>query len=70
MATKKKEWSDRIKSLRESNGWTQDDLAGLIGLKTRGAISRLESGDKKPTGPVRQIITALENNPNIFRKSC
>lgn len=70
MAKKKNEWGDRIKALRDANGWSQDILADLLGLRTRGAVSLLESGERIPTGPVRRVIEALENNPNIFSKQC
>lgn len=70
MANKKNEWKKRIKALRVANDWTQDVLADLLGLKTRGAVSLLESGNREPTGPVRRLIIALENNPNILSKLC
>lgn len=64
----KAKWPERIKALREKHGWSQDILADLLGLKTRGAVSLLESGEREPTGPVKQVIIALERNPNIFSK--
>lgn len=70
MAKTKSKWGSRVKALREANDWTQDILADMLGLKTRGAVSLLESGSREPTKPVQKLICILENNPNIFRNGC
>lgn len=70
VANKKTDWPTRIKALREAHGWSQEIFANLIGLKTRGAVSLFESGERVPTGPVKRVIEALEKNPKIISKSC
>lgn len=35
---------ERIRSLRESRGMSQEDLAVLVGYKSRSAINKIESG--------------------------
>ena len=60
---------ERIKYLRTNNDWSQDIMADLFGLQTKGAVSLLENGEREPTGPIKRVIEALENNPKIFSKS-
>ena len=42
-------FSERLKTLREQKGETQQDLADLIGV-TRNAISAYEKGTRRPAG--------------------
>ena len=42
-------FSERLKTLREQRGETQQDLADLIGV-TRNAISAYEKGTRRPAG--------------------
>jgi transcriptional regulator with XRE-family HTH domain len=39
--------AERIRNLRETQGWTQEDLAEASGL-SRDAVSRIERGDRGP----------------------
>jgi len=55
---------NRIKQKRIELGMTQQDLAEKVGLKTKGAISRIESGDRDINQ--RQVIDfakALHTTP-------
>lgn len=70
MSAKQTDWAQRVRALREKHGWTQDDLADLLGLATRGAVCNLEQGRRQPTGPVKRLIVALEKNPKIFSVFC
>jgi putative transcriptional regulator len=51
---------EEVRKLRESLGMTQAELAEYLGLETRGAVSRLETGDRRPTGPVLRLLHILE----------
>ncbi len=42
-------FAERLRTLREQNGETQQDVADLIGV-TRNAISSYESGKRRPSG--------------------
>ena len=42
-------FADRLKTLREQRGETQQDLADLIGV-TRNAVSAYEKGTRRPAG--------------------
>ena len=42
-------FSERLKTLREQRGETQQDLADLIGV-TRNAVSAYEKGTRRPAG--------------------
>ena len=35
--------NNKIKELRKSRGWTQDELAEKVGYKSRSAIAAIES---------------------------
>lgn len=52
--------SQRIKELRDENGWKQEHLAKLLGLSSKSSICNYESGYSMPTGPV------IENLAQIF----
>ncbi len=57
---------ERIRQIRLDNGWTLEDFAKLLGFATRGAVSHLEAGRKRPTGPVIRLLRIAEQNPEIF----
>jgi DNA-binding transcriptional regulator YiaG len=59
---------ERIRKIRVDNGWTLGDFAKLLGFATRGAVAHLESGRKKPTGPVLRLLRIAEQNPRIFSR--
>ena len=50
---------EQIKSLRERLQMTQEEFAKHVGLQTRGAVSKLESGAKTPTGPLARLLQVL-----------
>ncbi len=58
----KKDWPKRVRDLRERMGQSQDVFADTIGLKTRGAVSRLESGAYAPTDTLKRLVMMLEKN--------
>lgn len=41
----------RIKELRKQHGWTQDELAELVGC-SKSHVSEMEAGKKKPSNPM------------------
>lgn len=52
--------ADRIRELRESKQWTQDDLARACGYKYRSSISTIESsGDDITSKKIKKIANAL-----------
>ena len=38
---------------------TQEEFARRLGLATRGAVSRLETGSRQPTGPLLAFLRHL-----------
>jgi transcriptional regulator with XRE-family HTH domain len=40
--------STRIKAEREARGWSQQELADLVGVRHRSIVSRWEGGSRKP----------------------
>lgn len=52
---------EQIKQLRTKLGLTQEDFAIRIGLDTRASVSRLESGVRKPKGPLLELLRLMEN---------
>ncbi len=67
---KAKTWPERISNLRAKLKLNQDEFADLIGFKTRGAVSLLESGERVPTDTLKRLIAAIEKNPNNFPIRC
>lgn len=60
------EWNfpDKLKSLRESKGYSQDDLGKIIG-KSRGSFSNYERGIAQPTlKDLTNLCEILEVTPN------
>lgn len=53
--------ADRVKQRREQLGWSQDDLAKKLGLKSRSSITRIEkSGDDISLKDVTRLSKALD----------
>ena len=46
-----------VKALRNSRGWTQDQMAAYLGLD-RSSVSRIENGSEI-SGPVRRLLDLL-----------
>jgi Zn-dependent peptidase ImmA (M78 family)/transcriptional regulator with XRE-family HTH domain len=59
---------NRVRLAREARGWTQTELVHqLDGQLTAGAISQIEHGRVRPSGPtVRLLADALEFPPTFF----
>lgn len=59
-----KEFSDRIKELREKKGLSQDELANLSGLSLR-TVQRIERNETNPLGDTkRKVLRILESHPD------
>jgi DNA-binding transcriptional regulator YiaG len=50
---------NQIRALREALKMTQEEFAARLGLQTRGAVSKLESGAKEPKGPLLALLRLL-----------
>lgn len=48
-----------IKELRDRMQCTQTEFARKLGLATKGAVSKLESGAKEPKGPLLELLKIL-----------
>ena len=58
--------TDRIRTLRESRGWTQTDLADHTGL-SKGQIYRIEKGKSETSAEtITKIAEALEVRPDYL----
>lgn len=58
-------FGDRLKTLREQKGETQQDLADLIGV-TRNAISAYEKGVRRPAGEsALEVYELLADHFNV-----
>lgn len=49
----------QIRQLRSTRQETQAEFADKLGLKTRGAVSKLESGAMVPQGPLLAALALL-----------
>jgi transcriptional regulator with XRE-family HTH domain len=59
-------FAGRLKTLRETAGWTQARLAGRAGLYPF-SVAKLEQGVQEPTWPtVLALAKALDVTPNDF----
>lgn len=55
---------DRIRILREAKGMTQEELATIVGYKSRSTIAKIESGERDPyLTKVAAIAKALDVSP-------
>lgn len=48
-----------VKAIRESLGWTQEELASHLGV-TRTLVTHWESGLRTPTGPAAILLNDLQ----------
>ena len=51
----------QIKALRIKNGWTQEEMAGLLGYSSRSSVSEIERGIKKPCDFAMNALRELKN---------
>jgi transcriptional regulator with XRE-family HTH domain len=51
---------EQIRALRQTLGMTQEEFARELGLDHRASVSRLESGDREPVGPLLVLLQRLE----------
>lgn len=50
----------KLKDLRKTRGWTQEELADIVGC-TKSHISEMESGKKNPSSPMLEsLATAFD----------
>ena len=49
-----------IRALRERLQLTQQAFAERLGLRTRGAVCRLEKGSRTPNGPLLLLLQMLQ----------
>lgn len=60
-------FGEKVKNLRETRGYSQEELAHLVGFETRGAISKLERGVVDPPRTMLvKLAKALNVSPIIF----
>lgn len=58
---------NRIKTAREAHGYTQEQLAGMVGTK-REYVSRLENGGVRSTPLLRTFYRRLGLDPELINK--
>ena len=49
---------NRIKALREARGWSQDDVARMLGFNDRQTVSTIETGTRRVTA--QELLLATE----------
>ena len=63
----RKKVGNKIRTRREELGLSQEQLATLIGYKTRGAVSKLENGDREISfKKMMEISKALQVDEKYF----
>lgn len=55
-----------IKSFRETQGWSQQDLADRLGID-QATVSRIERG-AEPSGPVKRLLDIIISDPGPARQ--
>jgi len=59
--------ADRIKELRERNGWTQEELAERMGYTTKSSISKIEtSGNDITLKKITKLAKALNTSESYL----
>lgn len=62
----KKQFGDKLRSLRKQKGWSQEELAERCGLH-RTYVSSVERGERNPTlRIIQKIAHALEVHPSTL----
>ena len=55
---------DRVKTLRESKGMTQEELANRLGKKSKSSVAHIEKGKRDiPRSMVVQLAEILDTTP-------
>lgn len=54
---------DRVKELRTKKGLTQQDLAELLGYKTKSSVAHIEKGRDIPRAMVVKLANILDTTP-------
>lgn len=55
---------NRIRERRKQLDMTQEELAAKMGFKTKGSISKIESGERNlPTSKIKQLAVILDTTP-------
>ena len=58
---------DRIKKRRTELGWSQEELARQMGLKSKSTICKIEKGeDNLTTTAIRKYADALQTTPSVL----
>lgn len=55
--------NENLKKLRQDNGYTQEQMANLLGLKHKSHYNQIENGEIRVSLPLAKKIS------NIFKKS-
>ena len=55
----------QIKALRLRRGWSQTQLAAVLGVNDKGRISKIETGKRKPTAVILAALRLLEQGARI-----
>lgn len=50
-----KSWGENIRAARKEFGWTQDELARIVGI-TRAHLANIEAGRRPPTDEVKTAL--------------
>ena len=60
-------YTNRIRERRKQLGMTQEELATKMGFKTKGSISKIESGERNlPTSKIKQFAKILDTTPATY----
>lgn len=56
-----------IKKLRQEQGWTQEELGGMLGVK-KAAVQKYESGQVQNLkhSTIKQLCEIFEKSPSVF----
>lgn len=57
---------DRVKQLRISKGWTQDELAKKMGYKSKSSIAHIENGRDIPRSMIVTLAEILDTSPSYL----
>ncbi len=60
-------FGENVKRIRKMRGYSQQELAEMVGFETRGAISKVEKGVVDPSqSMVKKLAEALKVSPTEF----